>query len=183
MMTFSQVIERERHRWVPFRRALSKEDQEAFVRMVECAKQQLEAEVMLARPWRFGAVLMAVVLAHEKRVGEIVKRLEELGGTSDVSGDVLRLWSREITVDDGNCSGALAARTRKAPGTSRARELLRRSFTAAPGLERWLAGPQMRVGELSPEPARLVVLPSRDLKYSPRARPAGRPALSPLRCS
>jgi hypothetical protein len=159
MMTFSQVIERERHRWVPFQRALSKEDQEAFVRMVACAKQQLEAEVMLARPWRFEAVLIAVVLAHEKRVGEIVKRLEELGGASDVSGDVLRLWIREITVDDGHCSGALAARTRKAPSTGRYGELVRRSFTAAPGLARLLVGPEMPVGELSPEPSRLVVLP------------------------
>jgi hypothetical protein len=32
----------------------------------------------------FEAVLMAVLLEHEMRVGEIVKRLEELGGESDV---------------------------------------------------------------------------------------------------
>jgi hypothetical protein len=168
---------------MPFRQALAKDDQEAFDRMFEYAKSRLQAEVHLARPWGFEEVFMALVLEHEMRVGEIVKRLEELGGASDVSGDVLRLWIREITVDDGNRFGALAARTRKTPSTSRYRELLRRSFTAAPGLERLLAGPQMLVGELSLEPSRLVVLPSRDPKYSPRDRPAGLPALSPLRCS
>jgi hypothetical protein len=47
MLTFSQVIEQERRRWVPFRRALSKEDQEAFDRMFACATPQLQAEVEL----------------------------------------------------------------------------------------------------------------------------------------
>jgi hypothetical protein len=50
MMTFRQVIERERRRWLPFRRALSKEDQEAFDQMFACAKQQIEAVVQLGRP-------------------------------------------------------------------------------------------------------------------------------------
>jgi hypothetical protein len=35
--------------------------------------------VRLGWPWRFEAVLMAVLLAHEKMVGERVKTLEELG--------------------------------------------------------------------------------------------------------
>jgi hypothetical protein len=38
MMPFSHVIEQEWCRWMPFRRALSKEDQEAFDRMFACAK-------------------------------------------------------------------------------------------------------------------------------------------------
>jgi hypothetical protein len=50
MMPFSQAIERERHRWMPFRRALSRADQEAFDRMYTCAKQQLQTEVHLGRP-------------------------------------------------------------------------------------------------------------------------------------
>jgi hypothetical protein len=52
MMPFSQVIEQEWRRWMPFRRALSKEDQEAFDRMFACAKLQLQAEVPLKWPWR-----------------------------------------------------------------------------------------------------------------------------------
>ena len=57
-MTFSQMIEQERRRWMPFRRALSQEDQEAFDRMFACAKQQVQAEVQLWRLWRFEAVIM-----------------------------------------------------------------------------------------------------------------------------
>jgi hypothetical protein len=73
MMTFSQTIEQERRRWMPFRRALSKEDQEAFDRMFACAKQQVQAEVYLSRPWGFEAVLMAVMLEHEKRIERLVR--------------------------------------------------------------------------------------------------------------
>jgi hypothetical protein len=78
MMPLSQMIEQERRKWMPFRRALSEEDQEAFDRMFACAKQQLQAEVQLGRPWKFEAVLMAVLLAHEKRAVELMERLEEL---------------------------------------------------------------------------------------------------------
>jgi len=46
--------------------------------MFACVTQQLQAEVRLGRPWRFEAVLMAVLLEHEKRVGELANRLEEL---------------------------------------------------------------------------------------------------------
>jgi hypothetical protein len=53
VMPFSHVIAQERRRWIPFRRALSKEDQEAFDRMFVCAKQQVQAEVLLGRPWKF----------------------------------------------------------------------------------------------------------------------------------
>jgi len=65
-MTCSQVIEQERRRWMPFRRALSNEDQGVFARMFACAKQQLQAEVQRGRPWAFEAVIMAVLLAHER---------------------------------------------------------------------------------------------------------------------
>ena len=78
MLPFSQVIEQERRRWMPFRRALSKEDQEAFDRMFACATQQLQAEVQLGRPWRFEAVMMAVLLAHEKRLEQVRMRLEAI---------------------------------------------------------------------------------------------------------
>jgi hypothetical protein len=76
MLSFSQVIEQERRRWMSFRRALSKEDQAAFDRMFACATQQLQAEVQLGRPWTFEAVLMAVLLAHEKQIEQVGMCLE-----------------------------------------------------------------------------------------------------------
>jgi hypothetical protein len=82
MMPSSRVIEQERRRWMRFRRALAKEDQGAFDRMFVCAMQQLQAEVQLRRPWRFEAVLMAVLVAHEKRVVELARRIKELKASS-----------------------------------------------------------------------------------------------------
>jgi hypothetical protein len=76
MLSFSQVIDQERRRWIPFRRALSKEDQAVFDRMFACATQPLQAEVPLGRPWRVEAVIMAVLLAHEKWLEQVRMRLE-----------------------------------------------------------------------------------------------------------
>jgi hypothetical protein len=82
-MPFSQAIEQARRRWMPGRRALSKEDQEACDRMCACATHQLPAEVRLGRPWAFEAALMAVLLAQKKRVVELVRRIEEFPARLD----------------------------------------------------------------------------------------------------
>jgi hypothetical protein len=66
MMMFSQVFEQERRRWMPFRRALSKDDQEALDRMCVCTTQLLQVAVRLGRLWRCEVVRMAVLLEHEK---------------------------------------------------------------------------------------------------------------------
>jgi hypothetical protein len=78
MQPFSQVIEQKRRRWMPFRRALSREDREAFDRMFACATQPLQAGVPLGRPWRFDVVLMAVLSAHAKRLEQVRMRLESI---------------------------------------------------------------------------------------------------------
>jgi hypothetical protein len=44
--------------------------------MFACATQPLLAEVPLGRPWTFEAVLMAALLAHEKRLDQVRMRLE-----------------------------------------------------------------------------------------------------------
>jgi hypothetical protein len=71
MLPISHMIEQERRRWMPFRRALSKEDQEAFDRMFADATQQLQAAVQLGRPWMFEMVLMAGLMAHEKGLEQV----------------------------------------------------------------------------------------------------------------
>jgi hypothetical protein len=71
ILSFSQVIEQERRRWMPFKRALSNEDQEAFDRMFGEAAQQLQADIQLGRPWRFETLIMAVLLAHAQRLEQI----------------------------------------------------------------------------------------------------------------
>ena len=72
---FSQLIEAERRRWAPFKRALPKEDQAIFDRLFDCAKRHIQAGVMVSRPWAFEAIVMAVLLEHQKRVEEMVKQL------------------------------------------------------------------------------------------------------------
>ncbi len=47
------------------------QDQEAFDRLFACAVQQLQAEIQLGRAERFEEVLVAVLLEHEKRVGDL----------------------------------------------------------------------------------------------------------------
>jgi hypothetical protein len=73
----SQLIEQERHRWAPLKRALPKADQAAFDRLFDCAKLHVQAGAMVSRPWAFETIVMAVLLEHQKRVEEIVKRLDD----------------------------------------------------------------------------------------------------------
>lgn len=74
---FSQLIEQERRRWAPFRRALPKADQVAFDRLFDCAKLHVQAGVMVSRPWGFETVVMAVLLEHEKRIETLLSILDD----------------------------------------------------------------------------------------------------------
>jgi hypothetical protein len=79
MQPCRQVIEQERRQWMPFHRALAKEDQEAFDRLCACAKEPRQAEVQLGRPWRFEVVWMAVLSAHAKRLEQARTHVEAIG--------------------------------------------------------------------------------------------------------
>ena len=61
---------------MPFRRALSKEDQKAFDRKFAYVTQPLRVEVWLGRPSGFEAVLMVELLEHEQRVKQRFKQLD-----------------------------------------------------------------------------------------------------------
>ena len=72
---FSQLIEQERRRWAPFKRALPKEDQAIFDRLFDCAKLHIQAGVMVSRPWPFETIVMAVLLEQEKLIEQLLKRV------------------------------------------------------------------------------------------------------------
>ncbi len=74
---FSELIEQERRRWTPFKRALPKADHARFDRLFDCAKLHVQAGVMVSRPWPFESIVMAVLLEHEKRIEELVRKLQE----------------------------------------------------------------------------------------------------------
>jgi len=77
---FNQVIEYERRRWAPFKRALPKEDKEAFDRMFEYVKEVVQSEVYLVRPWAFEVIMMAMLLEQQKLLEAIEHELQSLWG-------------------------------------------------------------------------------------------------------
>jgi hypothetical protein len=75
---FSQLIENERRRWVPFRKALPKADQALFDRLFDCAKLHIQASLMVSRPWPFETIIMAIVLEQQKQMERAQHLLEVL---------------------------------------------------------------------------------------------------------
>ena len=61
----------------PFRRALSKEDQEAFDRLFDRAKMHTSTGVYMANPWPMDTILLSICLEHGKLIEEILGRLKE----------------------------------------------------------------------------------------------------------
>ena len=75
---FSQLIEYERRRWAPFKRALPKAEQAIFDRLFDCAKLHIQAGVMVSRPWPFETIVMAIFLEQQKQVEQPQRLLDEL---------------------------------------------------------------------------------------------------------
>jgi hypothetical protein len=77
VMPYSHVMESERERLKPFRRALSKEDQEAFDRLFDRAKMHTSAGVYMSHPWPMETILLSICLEHGKMIEEILGLLKE----------------------------------------------------------------------------------------------------------
>jgi hypothetical protein len=77
IIPFSFVLESERERWEPFRRALSKENQESFDRLFDRAKMHTSAGVYMAHSWPMETILLSICLEHEKMLGEILGRIKK----------------------------------------------------------------------------------------------------------
>jgi len=70
-------MESERERLKPFRRALSKEDQEAFDRLFDRAKMHTSAGVYMSNPWPMENGLLSICLEHGKMIEGILGLLKE----------------------------------------------------------------------------------------------------------
>ncbi len=77
VMPYSWVMESERERLKPFRKALSKEDQQAFDRLFDRAKMHTGAGVYMANPWPMETILLSICLEHGKLIEEILTRMKE----------------------------------------------------------------------------------------------------------
>ena len=80
VLPFSQILEREYEEWKKFRRALRKEDQEAFDRLFDRAKLHVQAAAYTSHPWPLESILISICLEHEKLIGEILGTLKEPKG-------------------------------------------------------------------------------------------------------
>ena len=77
VMPFSHVLESEHDWWRGFRKALKKEDQEAFDRLFDRAKFHTHAAVYMAHAWPLETILLSICLEHEKMLGDILSKLKE----------------------------------------------------------------------------------------------------------
>ena len=70
-------MEAERERFRSFRRALRKEDQEAFDRLSDRAKMHTSAGVYMSNPWPMETILMSICLEHGKIIDKMLGLLKE----------------------------------------------------------------------------------------------------------
>jgi hypothetical protein len=74
----SELIEYERRRWTPFKRALPKVDQARFDRLFDCAKLHVQAGVCQSRPVPLETIILAVLLEQQKRIEELLHTIQQL---------------------------------------------------------------------------------------------------------
>ncbi|HZY31878.1 MAG TPA: hypothetical protein VFF86_09590 [Candidatus Methylomirabilis sp.] len=78
VVSIVQAFHQEQESWRKFRRALTRDDRDAFDRLFEHARRHAAEASYVARPTPFEAVVMAVLLEQEKALAEIRSRLDKL---------------------------------------------------------------------------------------------------------
>jgi len=64
-------MEAERERLRAFRRALGKEDREAFDRLFDRAKMHTSARVYMSNPWPMDTIHLSICLEHGKMIERV----------------------------------------------------------------------------------------------------------------
>jgi hypothetical protein len=75
---FSRILEAEFESWNKFRRALRREDQEAFDGLFAAAKYHVVAMVYASRLTPLEAILMGILVEHQKTITQLKERVREL---------------------------------------------------------------------------------------------------------
>ena len=78
VVPFSRVLEAEFESWNKFRRALRREDQEAFDGLFVAAKFHVAAMVYASRLTPLEAILMGILVEHQKAIMQFRGRIREL---------------------------------------------------------------------------------------------------------
>jgi len=75
---FSRVLEAEFESWNKFRRALRREDQEAMDALFAASKYHVAAMVYASRLTPMEAILMGILVEHQKAITQMKRRICEL---------------------------------------------------------------------------------------------------------
>lgn len=75
---FSRVLEEEERALAKFRRALRKEDQEAFDRLFAAGKHHVAASVYAGHPWPMDLILLAALIEQEKDLRRLTAEVDAL---------------------------------------------------------------------------------------------------------
>ena len=77
VLPFNQVLEQEFAGWAKFRRALRKEDQEAFDALFGAAKYHVAAASYASRLNPLEAILLSILIEHQKTLDALNARLAQ----------------------------------------------------------------------------------------------------------
>jgi hypothetical protein len=75
---FSRILEAEFESWSKFRRALRREDQEAFDGLFAAAKYHVAPMAYASRLTPLEAILMGILVEHQKAIAQLTGRIREL---------------------------------------------------------------------------------------------------------
>ena len=104
VVSIVQAFHQEQESWRKFRRALTRDDRDAFDRLFEHARRHAAEASYVARPTPFEAVVMAVMLEQEKALAEIRSRLDKLRTGPYVSAREAILEPDRIAASRPACS-------------------------------------------------------------------------------
>jgi hypothetical protein len=72
------VLQQEMDSWSKFRRGLRKEDQEALDDLFRTARLQLAGSAYAARPIPFESIVMAMLVAQQRKIAHLENALETM---------------------------------------------------------------------------------------------------------
>lgn len=75
--TFTNLVDQEAARWAKFRRALRREDQEAFDALMAAARTHAAAGAYASDALPFETMLMAVLVAQQRRLDALARKVSE----------------------------------------------------------------------------------------------------------
>jgi hypothetical protein len=73
--TFTMLVEQEAARWAKFRRALRREDQEAFDALLAAARYHAAAGAYASDALPFETMLLSMLVAQQRQIDTLQKRL------------------------------------------------------------------------------------------------------------